>query len=455
VTPSEPVVGPWELPEGWRWKRLHQVADVIAGQSPRSEDCNRDGVGLPFFQGKAEFGLDYPAVRNWCEAPTKRAKPGDILISVRAPVGPTNVANLTCGIGRGLAAIRTHAIDPRLLRFWLERSEQWLIDRATGTTFQAITGDVLRSHLVPVPSPKAQRELTAKISALIVELNNADDALARVRADLRLWRKTLLKAATTGELTADWRVANPPIETGEELLARTLIERRVRWHANSRNAGKKYREPAGSGPHNLGSLPPGWVRTTVEQLAFVENGQTPKGIDGVVSDDGDIPWFKVSSMNATGNHEFLTHSQWRISRENAKTIGLHIHEAGTIVFPKRGGSIFTEKKRRLGCDAAFDLNVMGVTPLASTNRYVWMFFRNLSLTSISDGSNVPQINYDDVAQLVLNLPPQSERDRVCDLVEDLLMQTYDTEQEVDFLVSETAILRQSILAAAFRGDLIQ
>ncbi len=97
-----------KLPGGWRWVRLGQICEIIAGQSPPGETYRESPEGLPFFQGKADYGLRHPVARCWCVAPTKIALPGDILISVRAPVGPTNVADVECCIGRGLGAIRPH-----------------------------------------------------------------------------------------------------------------------------------------------------------------------------------------------------------------------------------------------------------------------------------------------------------------------------------------------------------
>src|SRR5687768_4537224 len=94
------------LPEGWMLCRLDEVSEIILGQSPSSDTYNTDGKGLPFYQGKAEFGDLYPTTVKWCSKPKKIAEAGDILISVRAPVGPTNLAREKSAIGRGLAALR-------------------------------------------------------------------------------------------------------------------------------------------------------------------------------------------------------------------------------------------------------------------------------------------------------------------------------------------------------------
>ena len=210
IAAAGPVEGPWALPDGWRWAHMGDIAHIVAGQSPLSSDCNRDGVGLPFFQGKAEFGRDVPSAKNWCERPPKMAEAGDLLVSVRAPVGPTNYASERCGIGRGLAAIRPSERSARWLRYWLQASVNTLLEKATGTTFEAITGDVLRSHLCPVPPADVQETIVTRIDELFAEIDDGEAALARARDDLATWRKALLKAAVTGELTADWRAANSP-----------------------------------------------------------------------------------------------------------------------------------------------------------------------------------------------------------------------------------------------------
>ena len=87
-------------------KKLKECCTIIAGQSPESKYYNSNGDGLPFFQGKADFGELYPSIRVYCSQPTKIAEKDDILLSVRAPVGPTNLAPCKVCIGRGLTAIR-------------------------------------------------------------------------------------------------------------------------------------------------------------------------------------------------------------------------------------------------------------------------------------------------------------------------------------------------------------
>ncbi len=124
---------------------LSEVVDLIMGQSPPSSTYNEASDGLAFFQGKADFGFRYPTPRLFCNAPLKIAKPHDILMSVRAPVGPTNIADRECCIGRGLAAIRPRTIDGDFLFFNLRYIEKFIASLGSGSTFHAINKTQLGS----------------------------------------------------------------------------------------------------------------------------------------------------------------------------------------------------------------------------------------------------------------------------------------------------------------------
>src|SRR4030042_7073723 len=134
-----------KTPLGWRLARLGDVCEIIAGQSPPGITYRNKPEGLPFFQGKADFGLIYPVAQVWCVEPIKLALPGDILISVRAPVGPTNVADVKCCIGRGLAAIRCgEDVEKDFILFALRFLEPGLVAKGAGSTFKAINIDDLQ-----------------------------------------------------------------------------------------------------------------------------------------------------------------------------------------------------------------------------------------------------------------------------------------------------------------------
>ena len=158
----------YELPYGWKWAVIEDIAYVIMGQSPKSEHCNKAGEGVAFFQGKADFGNRHPTPKNWCVKPNKIAESGDVLISVRAPVGPTNVADQRCCIGRGLAALRPFSgLSREFLLLALQALENDLSSKGYGTTFAAITKKQLTSYSIPLPPLAEQHRIVAKVDKLM------------------------------------------------------------------------------------------------------------------------------------------------------------------------------------------------------------------------------------------------------------------------------------------------
>lgn len=139
-------------------KTLYEVTEIIMGQSPDSESYNDKGEGIPFYQGKSDFGEVYPTVRMYCTSPKKIAMADDILMSVRAPIGDVNIAQEECCIGRGLAAIRPKEnINLKYLFYLLDYYKERLAEQGTGSTFKAIGKDVLKDFNVPIwPFEKQQ-----------------------------------------------------------------------------------------------------------------------------------------------------------------------------------------------------------------------------------------------------------------------------------------------------------
>jgi type I restriction enzyme S subunit len=126
-------------PEGWAISTVGQEFRLTMGQSPPGETYNASGNGLPFFQGRTDFGFRYPKHRIFCTAPTRRAEADDTLISVRAPVGDLNLARETCCIGRGVAAAR-HRLGSRSYTYyalWAIQPDLTAFEH-TGTVFGAI-----------------------------------------------------------------------------------------------------------------------------------------------------------------------------------------------------------------------------------------------------------------------------------------------------------------------------
>lgn len=179
--------------------KLKECCTIIAGQSPESKYYNSKGEGLPFFQGKADFGALYPNIRIYCSQPTKIAEKDDILLSVRAPVGPTNLSPGKVCIGRGLTAIRPgSSISLKYLLYFFRYYEAQLQKSGTGTTFKAITQNVIKNIEVPVPSLDEQERIVFKIEELFSKLDASVAELKTAKEKLKVYRQAVLKEAFTG-----------------------------------------------------------------------------------------------------------------------------------------------------------------------------------------------------------------------------------------------------------------
>lgn len=154
--------------DGWVATTLGDCAELVMGQSPPGASYNQKGDGLPFIQGSAEFGAHHPTPVKWCSDPRKIAEPGDVLLSVRAPVGDTNVASQRTAIGRGLAIVRGKPglTTGAYLRLALQHGTEQLLSRSGGGMFTSITGAALRALPLSIPPLDEQRRIVDLISAL-------------------------------------------------------------------------------------------------------------------------------------------------------------------------------------------------------------------------------------------------------------------------------------------------
>jgi type I restriction enzyme S subunit len=142
-----------EIPVGWRNGNLGDLAIIIMGQSPTTESYNTDGNGMVFYQGRTEFGYRFPAIKNFTSEPKRKAKTGDILMSVRAPVGDLNIANQDCSIGRGVASLKSKIKCNSFLFYSIQSiKQQFDVSNGEGTIYGSITKDGLNDIQVIKPN---------------------------------------------------------------------------------------------------------------------------------------------------------------------------------------------------------------------------------------------------------------------------------------------------------------
>lgn len=192
-------LGGW-VPEGWRPSNFGVEFDVTMGQSPPGSTYNDIGNGLPFFQGKTDFGFRFPSNRIYCTEPKRMAKKDDTLISVRAPVGDINLAAVDCAIGRGLAAARHKSGSISFSYYVLNSlSKYFEVFEGEGTVF----GSINQKDFKALPLIKYPDEIITKFDEFCgnwdKRINNASVEISTL-IDLR---DTLLPRMISGELRLD------------------------------------------------------------------------------------------------------------------------------------------------------------------------------------------------------------------------------------------------------------
>ncbi|MEQ1966949.1 restriction endonuclease subunit S [Xenorhabdus nematophila] len=174
-----------DIPEGWSDKTLSEIANITMGQSPEGCSYNEEGNGTVFFQGSTDFGWLFPTTRQYTTAPARMAKKGDILLSVRAPVGDMNIANSDCCIGRGLAALNSKSGSDGFL-FYVMKYFKQIFDRrnSEGTTFGSITKTDLHTLILAHPTTdllKKYDDIVSNYNKMIFERSLENQELIKLR----------------------------------------------------------------------------------------------------------------------------------------------------------------------------------------------------------------------------------------------------------------------------------
>jgi len=442
----------------WHCSPLEDVCDIILGQSPPGDTYNMDGNGLPFFQGKAEFGDLYPTPRKWCSAPTKIAEAEDVLISVRAPVGPTNLCPSRACIGRGLAAIRPRGGMPsRYVLYALRASVAALSEKATGTTFEAVNGTDLRTHLISVAPLSEQRRIVAEIEKQFTRLDSGIAALRRVQANLKRYRAAVLKAACEGRLVPTEaelaKKRKEKFETGEALLARILSERRKNWTGRG-----QFKEPTIPDVAKLRPLPHGWTWLTVETIGFVTKLAGFEYTKYVkYSPDGDLAVIKAENAGRNG------YKPTEISRIKSSTVA-HLTrsqlKAGDLLMVFVGAG--TGNVARVPNDQPYflgpNIGMIRVDPHYVSEVYLELFLRSPIGHALTFGFikavAQPSLSMGTIRMIPVALPPLAEQTRIVAEVERRLSVVDELETVVTANLQRATRLRQSILREAFTGRMI-
>lgn len=189
-----------KIPKGWSAGQLSDIANITMGQSPSGDTYNENGSGTIFYQGCTDFGTRFPVPRVYTSAPTRFAKAGDILMSVRAPVGTLNIAMEDCCIGRGLAALNSKFGSQLHLLYTLSGFKQLFdVMDGNGTTFGSITKDTLFEMKVVIP----RRDQIKSFEEMVQPIEQKIRVAEQENRELTKLRDWLLPVLMNGQATVE------------------------------------------------------------------------------------------------------------------------------------------------------------------------------------------------------------------------------------------------------------
>jgi restriction endonuclease S subunit len=215
-----------ELPKGWAETNLDKIAEIIMGQSPPGSSYNQTGEGFPLINGPVEFGpspFSETVKSKFTIAPTKFCQKGDLIVCVRgSTTGRMNISGFEACIGRGVAAIRSHA-DQNYINLIIHSKQEEIYRLGTGSTFPNVSSDILGKIPIPLPPLNEQKRIADRLDLLLTRIDKTKAHLDRIPPLLKRFRQSVLAAATSGKLTEDWREANAkPEEFTDYFLANIL-----------------------------------------------------------------------------------------------------------------------------------------------------------------------------------------------------------------------------------------
>ena len=376
----------------WMTVCLGDVAAITMGQSPPSSTINDEGIGFPFIQGNAEFGVRIPRPIKFCTDPQKQAVTGDILLSVRAPVGAMNLANGQLCVGRGLSAITATGVNPGFLWYVLAREVPKLGSVSQGSTFAAVNKADLHRLELDIPPYHEQRVIAEALS-------DVDEMLGALEALIA--KKNAIRLASMQQLL-----------TG------------------------KTRLPGFDG---------GWTPTTLGDAAEIVNGATPNSRNAAYW-NGHIPWCTPTDITRTPG-KYLTQTERSITAAGLASCSARLLPVGTLLLCSRATIGHIKIAAAPVCTNQGFKSLICNDGVCNDFLYYLLITMQSHLIERSIGSTFLEIGKREVASVEVRLPPHDEQRAIAAVLSDLDAEIAVLEQRRD----KTQAIKQGMMQQLLTG----
>lgn len=474
----------WRLPEKWQWARAGAIAEIVGGGTPSTKNpANFTDNGIPWltpadlsdyqevYIGRGKRDLSREGYES-CGA--QLMPPDSVLFTSRAPIGYCVLAANDICTNQGFKSLVLRGnIDPKFVRYYLLASKDYAESAASGSTFKELSGKRMADLEIPIPPLNEQKRIAARIEELQSHSRRTREALEAIPDLLEQLRESILSAAFRGDLTREWREKNLDVEPASELLKRIRAERRKRWEAAEleklkakglsgekldavfARRRKRYREPEPADTTNLPELHESWCWANWDQLSdWVTYGFTrpmPHVSEG--------PAIITAKNVAFGRIDFTSAAHTGVKEFNALS-PKDRPVPGDILVTKDGTigraaivrehvppfcinqSVAVIWLRSCTADRSYLLRTIEAP---STQRRMEEYARGMAMQHLS---------IIDFAKIPLPLAPIEEQKEIANILETSLSQIEKTRDDVEKKTGLLDRLEQSILASAFRGELV-
>ncbi len=464
-----------DLPLSWEKTKLENVSVIFTGKTPPTNDPLNYGGDTPFIKPPhlinekiyhstetlSDKGLSY----------TPNLPKDTVLVSCIGNLGKVGIAAVPIATNQQINAVvfEKNIVFPQYGFYYCQTLEAWLNKQASATTIPIVNKSKFSQAPFILPPYNEQIRIADKIDELFSELDNGIEELETAQKKLALYRQSLLKSAVEGELSKEWRESQTEIsETGEQLLARILKERRERWEQEKlkeftekgknppKNWQDKYPEPVQPDTENLPQLPEGWVWASIDQLTTEQRyGSSAKTND----DPNGIPVLRMGNIQ-NGALDF----------NNLKYLP-KTHDEFPALFLEKGDLLFnrTNSRELVGKTAIFNGEH---APCSYASYLIKVKFHsdfNANLAAYYINSVFGKIWINDVAvqqtgqanvngtklsQLCIPLMSQAEQNYIVKRFNELKDVSESSFKQIEDNIKLLTMQKRNILTAAFKGELV-
>lgn len=373
--------------------KLQEIADVTMGQSPKSEFYNTEGKGYPFLQGNRTFGFKYPTFDTYTTVMTKPAKAGDVIMSVRAPVGDLNITPVDMCLGRGVCSLRMKNGNQSFLYYMMKYYVPHLLKKESGTVFGSVNRNDINGLEVDIPEDEQTQGRIARYLEMIdekIELNN------KINDNLHRQAVALFES----------------------------------WFVNY--------EPWG------GNQPSGWTNAPLGSFVEIKRGGSPRPIQNFLSASG-LRWLKISDVTSLSS-PFVLEIKEHIKEEGLrKTVFLH---AGELVL---SNSATPGIPKILDVDTCIHDGWLYFPKSELSKYYLYLFFKHIrkELVSLGNGSVFTNLKTD-----ILKAFPATKADETTLKEFDALVAPlFDAMLNADRENFKLAAMRDTLLPKLMSGEI--